>query len=386
MAKIKVDPADFIVEELIDIPYAADGAYTILKLQKQYWNTLDVIDLVARRTNTRRSLFSRAGLKDRYARSTQYLSFKGNFQHSIEEKNFTLTPVGRSRQPVTPAMLRGNAFTITLRGLTGKELEAVQQSTAGVAEHGFPNYFDDQRFGSARHGRGFIARQLILGHYQGALKLLMAYAYREDGTREKRFKEYCLSHWRDWSGCLRLAPPFYRPVLQYLTAHHKDFKNALKQIDREFLNLYLLAYQSYIYNETLARLIDRYGVDNVDLRYSMGRLVFYRRLADPAQARALQIPMVSERTRLSGTVGQTIERVLAQEGIVLKAMGLGKMRLRGVRFKPFVRRAFVFPEALAVSAPAPDAFYPGRRSCRLTCTLPPGTYATILVKRLLLGA
>lgn len=118
----------------------------------------------------------------------------------------------------------------------------------------------------------------------------------------------------------------------------------------------------------------------------MGRLVFYRRLADPAQARALQIPMVSERTRLSGTVGQTIERVLAQEGIVLKAMGLGKMRLRGVRFKPFVRRAFVFPEALAVSAPAPDAFYPGRRSCRLTCTLPPGTYATILVKRLLLGA
>ena len=386
MAKIKVEPADFIVEELIDIPYAADGAYTILKLEKEYWNTLDVIALVARRTKTRPDRFARAGLKDRYARSTQYLSFKGDFRHTIEEKNFTLTPVGKSRRAVTPAMLRGNAFTITLRGLTEGEAEAVRQGAPGVAEHGFPNYFDDQRFGSARHGRGFIARQLILEHYQGALKLLMCYAYREDGRREKRFKEYCLAHWRDWAGCLRLAPPFYRPILQYLTAHHKDFKNALKQIDREFLNLYLLAYQSYIFNETLARLIRQYGADNADVRYSMGRFIFYRRLRDGAALRGLEIPMVSDRTRLSGTAGQAVERVLAQEGIVQKAMGLGKMRLRGVRFKPFMRRALAFPEALAIAAAEPDPFYPGRRRCRLTCTLPPGTYATILVKRLLLGA
>lgn len=384
MAKIKVNPEDFIVEELIDIPFAGNGAYTILKLEKKYWNTLDVIDFVARKTNTRKNLFARAGLKDRYSQSTQYLSFRGDFRHAIKEENFTLMPVGRSNAAVAPAMMRGNAFRITLRELTVKAIETVRHNADEVVLHGFPNYFDDQRFGSARHGRGFIARQLIREHYQGALKLLMCHARKEDSAREKRFKRYCLSHWRDWTGCLNTAPPFYRPVLHYLCDNPGDFKNALKKIEREFLNLYLLAYQSYIFNETLLRLIRAYGADNIDLKYSMGRLVFYRRLTDPRAVGKMRIPMVNEKTRLSGPAGKAIEKVLAQEGLTLRQMALGKMRLRGVRFKPFLRNAVVFPEALNVSAPEPDALYAHKQLCRVRCTLPPGTYATILIKRLLL--
>ncbi|MBE0432048.1 tRNA pseudouridine(13) synthase TruD [candidate division WOR-3 bacterium] len=384
MAKIKANPGDFIVEELIDIPFADNGAYTILKLEKKYWNTLDVIDFVARKTNTRKNLFARAGLKDRYSQSTQYLSFKGNFRHAVNEKNFTLIPVGKCKTAITPAMLRGNAFCITVRDLTEKESEAVRHNAVEVVDHGFPNYFDDQRFGSARHGRGFIARQLLLEHYQGALKMLMCYAYKEDSTREKRFKQYCLSHWRDWTGCLRIAPTFYRPILKYLCANPKDYKNALKKIDRELLNLYLLAYQSHIFNETLARLIKEYGVDNVDVRYSVGQFVFYRRLTDLGAARKMRIPMVNEKTRLSGPAGKMIERVVAQEGIALKEMGLGRMRLRGVRFRSFLRHAVVFPESFTVSTPEPDRVYARKYQCQVKCTLPPGTYATILVKRLLL--
>jgi len=105
MARIKVKPEDFIVQEIIDIPFVEKGAYTILKLEKKYWNTLDVIDFVARKTKTPKSLFERAGLKDRYSQSTQYLSFKGDFKHAIEEKNFTLKPVGKSNTAVKPTML-----------------------------------------------------------------------------------------------------------------------------------------------------------------------------------------------------------------------------------------------------------------------------------------
>ena len=64
-------------------------------------------------------------------------------------------------------------------------------------------------------------------------------------------------------------------------------------------------------------------------------------------------------------------------------MTLQKMRLRGVRFKPFERRAIVFPEDFSVSEPEPDERYPKKRKCLVRCVLPPGTYATILIKRLL---
>lgn len=384
MAKIKVKPEDFIVEELIDIPFSHKGAYTVLKLEKRSWNTLDVIDFVARKMNVSKNLFARAGLKDRYSLSTQYLTYKGNFKQAIKEDNFTLTPIGRSGSAVKPGMLRGNRFSITLRNLTKGEAERIRLNADEVREHGFANYFDEQRFGSARHGQGFIAKKMILEHYQGALKLLMCHAYKEDNAHEKKFKKYCLSHWRDWQGSLKIAPIFYRPVLRYLCAHPKDYKNALKEIDREFLNLYLLAYQSYIFNETLARMVRQYGEENVPLKYSMGEFIFFRKLQVSLKAVDRLIPVVNEKTKLAGAVGMNIEKTLAKEGITLKQMALQKMRLRGVRFKYFLRDAIVFPDEFVISSAEPDDIYTGKHKCLVKCVLLPGTYATVLIKRLLL--
>ena len=384
MVKIKVKPEDFVVEEIIDIPFSDKGSHTILKLEKRFWNTLDVIDFVARKMNVPKNLFARAGLKDRYSHSTQHLSFKGNFKHEIREDNFTLIPIGRSKTAVKPKMLRGNSFGITLRNLAKGETERIRHNADEVREHGFPNYFDEQRFGSARHGQGFIAKKMILEHYQGASKLLMCYSYKEDSVQEKKFKNYCLSHWRDWHGCLKVAPPFYRPILRYLCAHPKDYRNALKRIDREFLNLYLLAYQSYIFNETLARMVKQYGGENVTLKYSMGEFIFFRKMRLPLKTIDMQIPMFNEKTKIAGTAGKTIEKVLAQEGITLKQMALQKMRLRGVRFKYFLRDAVVLPDEFTVSKPEPDDVYTGKYKCSVKCVLLPGTYATVLIKRLLL--
>jgi tRNA pseudouridine13 synthase len=386
MAKIKVRPEDFVVEELIKLSLVKKGSYTILKLEKRLWNTLDVIEFIARTIHAPKRLFARAGLKDRYSLSTQYLSFKGNLKHTIKEKNFTVKPIGKSNTPVNPKMLLGNYFCITLRNLTEKEVDKLDRNPKEIERYGFPNYFDEQRFGSARHGQGFIAKKLIFEHYGGALKLLMCYAHKEDSAREKKFKAYCLSHWRDWYGCLEIAPPFYRPILNYLIEHPKDFKNALKQIDKEFLNIYLLAYQSFLFNEVLFRIVKAYGQNNVPVKYSMGELLFYHELPQVDSLRELHIPMINEKTNLAGHVGQIIGNVLKKEGIMQKSMALQKMRLRGVRFKPFERDTIVYPKGFELTQLQPDEIYEKKYRCTLKCILPPGTYATILIKRLLLGS
>jgi len=384
MVKIKVRPEDFVVQELIELPLEKKGRYTILELEKRFWNTLDVIDFVARKIHVPKSMFARAGLKDRYSHSTQYLSFKGDIRETIKEDNFTLRPIGKSNTAVKPSMLRGNSFCITLRNLSVPEVEKMNLNAAEVIDHGFPNYFDEQRFGSARHGQGFIAKKLILEHYQGALKLLLCYPYKEDSVSDKKFKGYCLSHWRDWAGCSKIAPPFYRPILHYLIEHPKDFKNALKQIDREFLNLYLLAYQSFLFNEALTAVIKQHGQDNARIEYSMGEFVIYKTLNQAHDFKELRIPMLNNKTDLTGAIGDIINKVLKKENITLNAMALEKMRLRGVRFKAFERKAIVFPAEFAVAKPQSDEIYVNQYKCELKCVLPAGTYATILIKRLLM--
>ena len=382
--KLKVRPEDFVVKELIDLPRTKKGQYTILRLQKRYWNTLDVINFVAKNLSLSKKLFSRAGLKDRYSLSTQYLSFCGTFKKSIREKNFTLIPVGRAHERITARNMIGNSFSITLRSLHEGEIQSIIKNAAEVKEYGLPNYFDEQRFGSARHRKGFFAKELMLRHYRGALKLLLCHPYKENSREEKTFKNFCREHWGEWKKCYALTPGRYRKIILSLIEHPEDFKKAIKTIDKELLNLYLLAYQSYIFNRTVYALIEKYGSNNVTAAYSVGRFLFYRELKVADILKNSEIPMLDEKVKLCDMIGNVIAAILETEGIQLKDFGLRNMRFRGVRFKSFSRSPILFPSHFVIGQPQDDEFYPYFKKMKITFTLPPGSYATLLIKRLLI--
>ncbi len=381
--KIKVKPEDFVVEELVDIPFTTNGPYTVLKLTKWAWNTLDVIDFLSRKLRVPPKLFSRAGLKDRYAHATQFLSFKGEFTQTIREKNFTVVPVGRSVQPVSFRSMKGNAFSVTLRQLSSPEINRIQKNYQSVRDYGFPNYFDEQRFGSAKHGHGFFAKRLMLGHYTGALQLVLATPFKEDSQQEKRFKQFCQEHWGQWQECLRRAPPPYRRIVRVLVSNGRNLKGAIKAINREVLNLYILAYQSFIFNQTLKKYIAQCGIGTATIPYTVGSFRFYQKLTTTAVRCQCAIPMISEKTSLRGEVGSIIQSILDEEGITIRDFSLRAMRFRGVRFKRFERNAIVFPQRFTCGKPITDELYPKKRKMQITFILPPGSYATLLVKRLM---
>jgi tRNA pseudouridine13 synthase len=382
--KIKVKPEDFTVEEIINPPYSKKGNFTLLKLQKRYWNTLDVIDFVARKLNVSKNRFSRAGLKDRYSFAIQYLSFAGDFDNTVEEKNFTLIPIGKISEPISAKFLKGNKFSVVIRCLTEEEIKKILDNYLQIEKFGFPNYFDEQRFGSARHKQGFFAKFLMLGHFCGALKSLLCFPYKEDGKKIKEFKRFCAENWGRWNDCLKIAPREFKKILAYLKDNPKDFKNAIKQIEPDMLNLYLLAYQSYLFNETLYLVIKETQKDIIELPYAYGRFAFYKEPENFDFIKDLKIPMLNEKTDLNGFCGRLISEVLKKEKIQLRDFKLNKLRFRGVRFKPFSRPAVVLPQCLTITEPQDDEIYQGKKKVSLNFTLPPGAYATILIKRLMI--
>jgi tRNA pseudouridine13 synthase len=382
--KIKVKPEEFIVEELINIPIAKKGPYTVLQLQKRYWNTLDVIDYVARKLSVPKRFFSRAGLKDRYSLSTQYLTFRGALNCVLKEKNFTLIPIGKTHRPILPRHMKGNSFSITIRSLNDDEIDRIYRNYPEINRYGVPNFFDEQRFGSARHGMGFFAKALVLKHYRGALKLLLCHSYKEDNKEVKAFKKICLQNWGKWRKCLDYAPHIYRKIIKYLIKNPKDYKNAIKTIDRESLNIYLLAYQSFIFNQIVNYFVAKFGTDNLETPYRYGHFLFYRRLKNPQMIRKVKIPMIDDKVRLKGVVADLVKSVLNEEGIKQKDFALGSMRFRGVRFKSFLRPLIITPRDFYLRDPKRDEIYTKRKKIRLKFTLPPGSYATLLIKRLLI--
>lgn len=380
--KLKVRPEDFQVEEKLRLRIKKKGAYSVYRLEKEFWNTLDVVRELERRHRFRN--VGRAGLKDRYSHSVQYLSTPGAGPKSILERNYRLTLIGRADEPVSPDSLLCNSFRITLRSLADPEVEAIASELPQVRDFGVPNYYDDQRFGSARHGQGFIARKLVEGHYNGALKLWLASPSAADDSNSRRFHHLMSERWGDWRAGLEAAPAEARPVLSYLGKHPGDFKGAFRFVPRQLLELFVNAYQSFLWNETLIGVLLRLKLRLREHPYSQGNLRFYGRLnpGEHRYLRALTIPAPGPDVSFaSDRVAAASAEVMGREGLQLNELKL-KLRIPGLFFKPYGRGALSAPGNITLVGPKPDELYPGRKKLRLSFTLPPGAYATIVIKRL----
>jgi tRNA pseudouridine13 synthase len=267
VVKIKVRPEDFVVQEEPAVRLGEHpDRYAVFRLAKREWDTFDLLDLLARRLGVRSADISVGGFKDRFGSTEQLVSVRippggrpKAWERGLREKNFTLELAGYGPDPVTARSIRGNAFTITLRDLDPTLLPRYRERAEGLRRWGLPNYYDEQRFGSARHGKGFMGKELFLGHRERALRLYFEPS-RHDDRRSRALKSRVIEAWGHWERCLESAFGEYRRVLEYLREHPRAWRQALLRIDRRFLLFVLNAYQSYLFNELLtARLVELAG-------------------------------------------------------------------------------------------------------------------------------
>ncbi len=221
------------------------------------------------------------------------------------------------------------------------------------------------------------------GHHQGALKLFLCYPHPDDGKTIKAFKKYCRANWGSWNKCYALAPRDYRPLMLALIKKPKDIRSAFKRIDREVLNFALLAYQSYLFNETLRMIIEDKCPERFTVNYGLGKMTFFTTVPRNSRLDEMQIPMINHKTPLDNETGIYLRKILLSEGVDQKDFALAKMRFRGVRFKTFMRPVRFLASELFCSQPEHDDRYAGRFKINLQFLLPPGSYATLVLKRIL---
>ncbi len=390
--KVKASPADFVVQEEAQLTLSTRPAeYAIFRLSKISWDTFDLIDLLSRRWGVRRDDISVGGIKDRHGSTEQTISVRGlrGRPGPIRDTNFRLTFEGWAEGPVSARDVRGNRFSITLRDLTAQEAGLIAANAPEVARHGVPNYFDTQRFGSARHGAGFMGKEIFLGRREKALRLYFTPS-KHDEQKTRAMKRCTIENWGRWEKCAGIGFGAYGRVLAYLAAHRGAYHQALERIDRQFLVFVLNAYQSFLFNELLARWVREIAAESgtpLDaLRYPFGVFRFYR--APPPRfeenLRGIRLPVPGFDTASADPrVSRILAEVLEEEGISLSDLRVRQMH--GIRVGGIERPATVVPEDFSISAPVEDELYPGRLKTLLGFFLPRGAYATLVLKKLSLA-
>jgi tRNA pseudouridine13 synthase len=235
------------------------------------------------------------------------------------------------------------------------------------------------------HGK-FVAKALILGQFDQALWLALAAPYEHDRATQKQEKAILNAHWGDWRVCKEKLPRSHaRGLVDYLVHHPDDFRGAVARLRPELRGLYLSAYQSHLWNRMLARwLRDNLRPDQllpVPLR--LGPVLMHRRLEAGQQTALtrLVLPLPTARGQIDPADPRTalLEAILHEEGLTRE-----QLRVRGLRelfFSRGDRAALCLPEDLEHEV-SDDDMNARRKKLTLGFTLPRGSYATLIVKRI----
>lgn len=386
--RIKARPEEFVVRELSTWTPADKGPVSVYSLRKKKLDTFSAVRRLASASQVPLDAIHYVGLKDRQAVTTQLISVSGG--HRLDPKQripgLSVRYMGRSAEPLGSDALAGNAFRIVVRDLGPKELERLGQSLPAVLAHGLVNYFDDQRFGSLTAGQGMPGRSLAKGDPEEALKDLLATPGFRDPPEEKRFKTLVRKIWGDWATLARKwGTRRGKTMIQHLTRKPDDFHGAWQRCPARERAIHVFAYQSLIWNESVRRYLDRALPDahRFATGYSGGKHVWphYGPQETPPPLPE-SFPLIDHTTAPDDpAVAAAIDAALSAEGLTRETFKIEG--IRGCFFKHEERPLFVRPRALKqLGRPAPDPLHPGRSEVTLEFELPPGAYATLLLKRL----
>ena len=383
--RLKQRPEDFQVTESWRFDDDPRGRHFVYLMDKQKLSTFEAVDRICARFKIPKAAVSYCGLKDKQGRTTQLLAVEGR-PLELQEPDLRLKPLGRSRTPLSAANTTSNRFAVTVRDLSVEDVARLSTSIAEVRRLGVVNYFDSQRFGSLKHGQGFIVKDLMRGEFEAALKNVLARPSELDRSGDAKVKAFWKEHWGDWerrnphAGAER-----YAAVVKWLRKHPTDFRGALLRTEPRWRGLQVFAYQSWLWNEGVKQYLRAVvGVERlVAIRYQAGTLLFPREL-DSEGARLLRsgtFPLLAPATRFSDPrVERAALSVLGRED-----MHLGDLAVPGtpeIHFEPEERPLLVFPGRLAVGEAKEDELNEGRLRVNVAFTLDPGAYATLVVKRL----
>ncbi|MFT4892359.1 MAG: tRNA pseudouridine13 synthase [Candidatus Nanohaloarchaea archaeon] len=363
--EIKEQVNDFIVEELASHETDEEGDHLIVKLRKQNMTTMEAISKLSNMLHISKNRIGYAGNKDKRAVTEQHISIQGVTQEDVNQvftDEFELEVVGRNGH-IGLGNLDANRFEIAIRqlNLPVQDLRDRTLKIVDEMDNKFPNYFGKQRFGSSRPITHQVGRLILKEEYEEAVWTYIAKPYDQEYKSIRKIRDE-LWETREVEDAAEKFPEQYRyekALLYHLTKNPGDYKGAIKRLPDGLQQLFIHAYQSWVFNRVLSRLIDEGWYEP-----------------------EYEIPLVGYKTDLKdGKPENMIEEILEEEGVSQEDFRL--QNFPDLRSEGTYRRAFADFRNFEVLEIDEDDLNMNMNKMAVKFDLPKGAYATVFLREIM---
>ncbi len=196
--RIKSTPADFQVSEELGFEPDGDGEHCFLLVEKTGLSTPELITRIAHDYSLHPRLVSHSGLKDKHARTSQWLSLhlpgKAVSTVKSEGKGYRVLRQARHHRKLRPGTHKFNRFQLCLREVGELPDQTISQINF-LGSQGFANYFGAQRFGRRQDNVKQALVQLQNPKLQRSRKSILLSSLRSYLFNQILARRIGLGHW-----------------------------------------------------------------------------------------------------------------------------------------------------------------------------------------------
>ena len=257
--RLKERAEDFIVEELPLYVPSGEGEHLYLGIQKTNMPHTEMLAVLCRHFHVAEGAIGFAGMKDRVAVTQQTVSVHLPADRQVGElrhERLAVMWAMRHGNKLRRGHLKGNRFSIRIRGVDPLAVRAVKRRMEELEARGVPDYFGEQRFGY-RANSHLLGLRFARGEWKALLDELLGARGTPFPPHQLEQREmYERGNFDEAADRWGRHDPAERIALRAL-ARGRDAERTVRAIPPHIKSFWMSALQGAVYNATLgARIAD----------------------------------------------------------------------------------------------------------------------------------
>jgi tRNA pseudouridine13 synthase len=321
-----------------------------------------------------------AGIKDANALTAQHISISRTTPDMISKikiKDIKLYPIRFSNEKMHSTLLYGNQFHIVIR-LIDRSQSKIMERMQNVKHNlespgGIPNFFGHQRFGTTRPITHIVGRHIVQGRWEEAALAFLAESSEYEHPESRQARQQLWQE-RNFSEALHYFPSqlkYERIMLSHLARHPKESVNAFRRLPIKLCELFVQAYQSYLFNKFLSQ--------RMKLRMSISQPQDGDFTVKVNKKEHLALPIIGfKQSQSSGDQGKIEREILEKEKVAPQQFRIALMP--EISAAGGIRTALSPIMDFSIGEPNIDSANPSKRMVRLGFMLGKGSYATVALR------